>query len=166
MGVLAIGIVTVPFGVAGWCKVKSFSGETGHFLGLKEVCIRFGGSDRNLAVEEVKASGSLVLVKFAGINTPEEARKLSGAELLVERAFGQKLEHGEYYINDLCMCALFCHNERVGQVTGMIEGGPALLLEVRKDDGTTVLIPFIGKFIGGVDLPNLRIELTEDFLLS
>ena len=146
--------------------MKSLSGETGHFLRLKEVSLRSETTEVNLKVEESKISGNFVLMKFAGINSPEEVRSLSGARLSVERAFAQQLKSGEYYISDLCKCTLFCHNARVGRVTATIEGGSALLLEVSKDDGSTVLIPFIGKFIGGVDLSSYRIELTEDFLLS
>jgi len=167
MDPLVIGIITGAFGTAGWCKVKSFSGSTEHFLPLKDAMIRRRDmEERRITVEEVKISGKSVLMKFEGVGTPEEARKLTGSELLVDRSRAQKLADGEHYIGDLCKCSLYYQEERVGQVVGMIEGGAYFLLEVRKDDGKSLLVPYVGKFIGTVDVKNFRIELTEGFLLS
>ena len=50
---IIIGVVTAPFGVSGWCKVKSLS-RRNRVTRLKEVSLRSETTEVNLKVEESK----------------------------------------------------------------------------------------------------------------
>ena len=71
-----------------------------------------------------------VIVKVAGLDTPEKARALVGCEIWVPRAAAAPLDDDEYYAADLCRCSLWFGEEELGAVRSVWEGGPAQLLEV------------------------------------
>ncbi|MCK5197610.1 MAG: 16S rRNA processing protein RimM, partial [Spirochaetales bacterium] len=58
MDEIAIGKIRTSHGVKGFLKVLSFSGETEHFLELKEFVLKKNGKTKVLTVESIRASGS------------------------------------------------------------------------------------------------------------
>ncbi|ULQ59598.1 hypothetical protein K7I13_14225 [Brucepastera parasyntrophica] len=85
---LITGVVRSSHGLNGFVKVESTSGETGHFAGLSEVILRTGGISGiclKYEIEKQEGSSMNLLVKFRGIDTPEQAKKLAGSEIMVPR---------------------------------------------------------------------------------
>ena len=82
-----VGIIRGTHGLAGNCKVESTSGEFQHFSGMKDVVLRKNGVETKRTIEKVSFGGGILYIKFSGINSPEEAKKLSGSEIVVSREF-------------------------------------------------------------------------------
>lgn len=158
---LAVGAVRAAHGIAGEVRVRSFSGETAHLLRLTEVVLRRGAASRPAIVETVRAAPPDVLVKFAGVDDRAAAAALRGWELWVDRSLAAPLAEGEYYAADLCRCGVYEGGARVGTVTGICETGHAPLLEIRTDDGRTVMVPFTDHFVREVDVEAGRVELRD-----
>ncbi len=167
MDKIAIGKVRTSTGVRGYFKVLSFSGEADHFKKLKgqNVEIRLNGRTKSLTIEDVRMSGMNLTIKAAGIDNPEDAKKLTGWEFYVERNRAVKLEKGEYYLADLCRCSLVMDGEIIGKIKGVSSNGISDMLEVEVEDKTR-LIPFMEIYVGKVDLKNLTVELKEGWLLE
>jgi len=101
-----IGMIGAPFGVKGFVKVRSPSGETGHLLTLQSITVTKDGKERILKIEESSSSDAggktpIVLMRFEGIDNPEAAKTLNGSQLLAGRNQAAPLEDGEFYIEDL-----------------------------------------------------------------
>ena len=165
MSRLAIGIVRTSHGVQGYVKVKSFSGETAHLLKLRSVRLVKDNKEKDYVVEDAAPFSGGVLLKFAGVDSPEEAKLLAGFEIWAEREEAAPLEEGEYYTADLHGCGLYLEGERVGTVTGMTESGFYDLLIVSTEKGER-LIPFDGRCIGRVATEEEYIELLDEELLE
>ena len=150
----------------GEVKVLSYSGEYGHFEKLGSVSARKGTAVKTLKVEATRSSGGGMLLKFAGIDTPEQAKLLADFELWVPKENAAPLDAGEVYLADLAGCALVFGGEEKGKVTGYLEGGSAVLLEVVKTDGSTCVVPFMNVYLGNIDLTGRTIELKADWLLE
>ena len=174
---LVTGIVRSSHGLDGFVKVESSSGEVEHFAGLGEVLLRTGGPGGTISRIEIEAAeGSVhcLLLKFRGIDTPEQARKLAGSELLVPRDKACPLEKGEYYVCDLCQCVLVYKGETIGTIIGVMEGGAGDLLEVALTEGSvpdssgkqTRLVPLRDEFIGKIDLKARTVELMHRWILE
>jgi 16S rRNA processing protein RimM len=161
MELLAVGVVRAAHGTRGEVRVRSFSGETGHLLRLDEVRLRRGGVERTAAVEAARPGSPDVLVKFAGVDDRDAAQALAGWELWVDRSRAAPLAEGEYYAVDLCRCGVYVDGQRMGEVTGVCETGHAPLLEVRRSDGRTVMVPFTDHFVGEVDVAAGRVALRD-----
>lgn len=146
--------------------MHSYSGEYDHFERLGTLSARKGAAVKTLRVETSRTVGGGLLLKFAGIDTPEQAKLLADFELWVPKENAAPLEKGEVYLADLAGCALVSGGEKKGMVTGYLEGGSAVLLEVVKTDGSTCVVPFMDVYLGDIDLTGRTIELKADWLLE
>lgn len=160
---LAVGVITGTHGLHGEVKGRSFSREPGRFAGLTEALFRKGGRGKTLRIELARPHPPQgILLKIAGVDTPEEARRLVGFEMWVPREKASRLVEGEYYTADLCRCSIWFGDELIGSVRSVWEGAAAQLLEVRNAAGKTFLVPFTDHFIGEVDVAGGKICLRED----
>jgi 16S rRNA processing protein RimM len=159
---LAVGVVTATHGVSGELKIKSFSGQVEHLLAIRDALFRKAGAEKRLRIETARPQQSGIIAKVAGLENPEEARRLVGYELWVPRPLAAPLDSGEYYASDLCRCRLWFGNEEIGVVRSVWDGGPAQLLEIMGREGRTFLVPFTDHFIGEVNTGEGRIVLKVD----
>jgi len=137
-----------------------------HFERLKTVTARKGAVEKTLTVETTRWSGETLLMKFAGIASPEEAKLLADFELWVPRDQAAPLEPGEVYLSDLIGCQLTFEGTVKGRVTGYLEGASAILLEVEKIDGSACVVPYQEVYLGTVDLSGRTVELKVDWILE
>ena len=164
---ITIGVIRTSHGINGLLKVRSTSGETGHFARLREAIFRKGEKERIFPVEEVHAAGTEVLLKVKGIDTPEEAKLFAGWELMASRSHAAPLKPGEVYAADLLGCRLVRDGTELATVRSTIEGGASDLLEVElAESGRAVLVPFVDAWIGTVDIKARTIELREGWNLE
>lgn len=127
---------------------------------------RKGAVVKTLTVESSRWTGDNLLLKFAGIDSPEASKLLADFELWVPRDQAAPLEDGEVYLADLTGCSLVFAGEVKGRVTGYLEGAASILLEVEKTDGSTVMVPFQEVYLGDIDLTGRTLELKVDWILE
>ena len=171
---LITGRVRGTFGLEGFIKIESCSGEYEHFLNLKEIKLQLPSKGTETQppelfyqVEECVVRNADALLKLRGIDSPEAAKKLHGADILVPRDMACPLERGEFYINDLCNSDLVYKGNSVGTIADVVEGGGGLLLEVSEAaTGRTVYVPFRSQFIGKINIPVKQVELMHRWILE
>lgn len=174
---LVTGTIRSAHGVNGFVKINSFSGEVDHLIAVSEMLIRPVGGERTpvrLEIETIQRESRPLLVKFKGIDTPEQAKKIAGAEILVSRDDACPLEKGEVYVRDLCQCVLVHNDVTIGLITDVIEGGESDLLEVTLSDGAVSdisggekrFVPFRKEFVGKVDIKAKTVELIHRWILE
>jgi 16S rRNA processing protein RimM len=164
------GLVGAPFGLKGFVKVKSLSGEIEHLLRLGSVSLRQEGKEKLREIEAARPAppGPFLLIKFRGLDSPEAAKALNGAEILVKRGEAAPLKPGEYYIEDLKGLSVYAApaGEILGTVVDVIEGGGGNLVEIELNRGERRLVPFRDEFFGKIDLPCRRAELLCRWILE
>ncbi len=190
---LTVGFVRGTHGLTGEFKIESASGRYEHIAQLKEVTLRQKNSEAVYKVESVSGNGNAFYMKLAGIDSPESARKLNGAEIRTSRENAVQLKKDEWYVEDLKNCSLVFYGEtdgladevapvKLGSITDVLEGGAGDLLEVvlsescdilpdniRKTGGgkpRTVLVPFNGSHIGKVDVEAKTVQLMHLWILE
>lgn len=158
--VLATGKIKSAFGINGKVKVFSYSGETDHFFCLSSVILEKNGRRREVEVESVERHFGELLVKFKGIDTPEDAKALSGCDILVPREQASRLKNGEVYAADLIGMKLMYDNQEAGVVLSVSEGSQAVLMEVECSDGKRRIIPLLRDvFVESPDVEKGTIKL-------
>jgi 16S rRNA processing protein RimM len=159
--------VGLPFGLKGFVKVRPLSGESGHIRALSSVLLRLGGAERVYEVEEITGADTALVVKFRGIDSPEAAKALGGAELVVDRAQAAPLRPGEFYVEDLRgLPVVLPGGEPVGEISDVIEGGGGFLIELKLPSGASRLVPFRDEFFGDVNIGECRAVLLERWILE
>jgi 16S rRNA processing protein RimM len=148
-------------------KLLSYSGEWDHWKNLEEVELCSPrGKTRFLTLESLQFNGRDTLVKFTEIDSPESMKSYHGWEIMVDKEQAAPLQEGEVYLTDLIGLSLMFENEKVGEVTGIMDGTQADLLEVKKMDRATVYVPYMEQYLGSVDLNKKQIELKVDWILD
>jgi len=161
------GIVGAPFGLEGFVKVKPLSGEIDHLLKLKSATLRQDGKETVLAIEESAPNPPVLIIRFAGFNSPEAAKALAGAELIVSREDAAVLKPGEFYVEDLKGIEIFDEKaQMLGHINAIIEGGGGDLVEISLNNGKRKLVPFRKEFFSGIDLENRRVTLNNLWILE
>ena len=176
----AAALVGSPFGLTGRLKIEPLSGEEGHLLGLNKVVLRLqtakkehsktdyvpekGFTEKELEIEEIFTSP--LSVKFKGIDSPEAARALRGAEIVVPREQAAPLNEGEFYVEDLLGLEITVEGRAAGTIGDMVEGGGGFLAEVLLPSGEKRLVPFRNEFFGLVDPAAGRAELLAPWILE
>lgn len=128
------------------------------------------GQRRELELQEFWPHKGQMVLKFAGIDSIEDAEKLLGLEIQIPREQRAQLEEGAVYVSELLGCKVFSlekgSQREVGTVSDVdFTAGEAPLLVV-KNGKKEYLIPFVERFTRGIDLPGRSIvmELPEGML--
>ncbi|MDR1506992.1 MAG: ribosome maturation factor RimM [Treponema sp.] len=192
-GRFVVGLLGLPFGLDGRVRVRSLSGEEDHLLNLKTAVLRKNGEERAYTVEG--AFSRPLSLKFAGIDSPEAAKTVSGAEIIAERKEAAPLREGEFYVEDLKGLKVyivppetgpetssgarasppalpadspsaFPEGELIGEIADVIEGGGSFLAEIALVSGEKRLVPFRNEFFGSINLDQGRAELLVRWILE
>ena len=161
------GIIGAPFGVKGFVKIRPLSGEIDHLFKLQSVLICKDGVERLLNIAEITPVPPGVHIKFEGIDSPEAAKTLNGAQLIVDREQAAPLKKGEFYIEDLKGLQVTDKNgELVGHILDIIEGGGGNLVEIQLANGEKRLIPFRKEFFTEINPEKSRLILQNLWILE
>lgn len=170
---LAVACVRKPHGLQGFCKITSYSGDYSHIKKAKQVKVVTKTSEEFYTIEAFSQLGTQFLIKFKGIDVPEVAKKLNGADIYLKREELIPCREGEFYRADLIGACLIFDEKECGVVSALIEGGANDLLEVslfapqsNTLSGKKVLVPFIKSVIGHIDIDEKKIQLLEDWFLQ
>ena len=155
-----MGRVAGSYGVRGWVKVAPEDQAEADLAGANEWWI---GADA-YRVSCARVHGATVVGKLDGIDTREQALKLKGQTVAVQREALPEPEQGKYYLADLMGLEVMNeHGEALGVVTRTYSNGAHDVIEVSGE--RTRLIPWVSAVVKEVDLPNkqIRVEWQVDW---
>ena len=153
-----LGKLAGTFGVQGWLKVNSYTEPAANVLDYEVWQIERGGQWVAVKVESGRVTGKGVLVKLAGIDTPEDARAYVGADIAIARGELPPTAPGEYYWSDLeGLAAYGASGELLGRVDHFrtTPAGPVVIVRGEREHW----VPFVKERIQSVDLDAKRIVL-------
>lgn len=159
---MVLGSVARPHGLKGAFRVRSFAESPQSFQGLGRVWLEpRQGSGGWRKIEWIRAHPKGVLLKVEGIDDPETAALLKGAEIGADRGSLPKPDPGEFLWADLIgLMVRTGDGTRVGRVAALFETGANDVLVVQGREGE-VLIPAVEAAVASVDLEAGEILLTD-----
>jgi 16S rRNA processing protein RimM len=122
---------------------------------------------RALELEGLWPHKGLVVLKFRGVDTMNDAELLIGSELQVPGAERADLEPGWNYVSDLIGCVVLDHGREIGRIEDVQFGaGEAPLLIVATSAGKKFDVPFAEAYLESVDTARrqVRMNLPEGLL--
>lgn len=162
-----VGIITSPHGVRGEVKVYPTTDDPRRFKRLKEVVLDTGKGDVLLEIESVKFLKKLVVVKFKGLDGPEDAEKYRQKSLYVTRENAVRLGRDEYFIADLMgLRVLDEDGEEIGVLREVLETGANDVYIIDMKDGRELLLPAIKECVLSVDVEagKMRIHILDGLI--
>lgn len=155
---LEIGQIVNTFGIKGMVKVKPFTDNIERFNNLEKIYIKNKSGQTEYKIQEIKYHKNMVLIKFEGIENPEQADLLRNSYLIVDRETEEPLEPGRYYIVDMIGLDVFTDdNEYLGKLEDIYNTGSSDIYVVKNELGKQVLLPAIEDVIKNIDMDSKKV---------
>ena len=158
MNRIALGAIRKPHGVRGEASVEPWT-VFERFSEVHDVTLVSPdeSNTREAKIESSRAHGDRALLKFAGIETPEEMALFRGWTIEIPESEARKPKPDEYFLHDLIGLTLVDESgaER-GRVTDAYEGGGGVLLEVEHGP-RKFEVPFAAGICKTIDIAGKRI---------
>lgn len=155
-----IGKIVNTHGVRGALKVLPDTDDPSRFSRLKTVRVKRRDQVEEYPVEYGRGQGTTVVLKLKGIDSPEEAALLKGAELEISRKDAIKLPKDTWFIGDLIGCQVREEDGTcLGKVVNVLQTGSNDVYEVRDEKGKYILIPALKNVVLNVDIEAEQIQV-------
>jgi 16S rRNA processing protein RimM len=153
---VVVGLIAAPHGVRGTVKVKA-PGSGRHLREGVEPFIN-GERRRILAARETPKG---FLVDLEGVTDREEAARLRGAEMILDRGELDAPEEGEFYVGDLVGLSVYdAAGTHIGSVADIFETPAHEILIVRDESDEERYVPFTFEHVPSVDPRGGRIVVS------
>jgi 16S rRNA processing protein RimM len=159
---IAVGVIRRPHGVRGEASVEPWTDSVDRFAELHRVTLVSPdeSSTREAEIESFRPHGDRALIKFAGIERPEDLQTLQNWTVEIPEDEARQLAEDEYFLHDLVGLTLVDANGRErGVVIEAYEGGGGVLLNVKRPDGSKYEVPFAREICTEIDLEQKRIRV-------
>lgn len=162
-----VGVIASTHGIKGEVKVFPTTDEPEKFRKLKKVLLITEKKERELEIQSARFFKNMVIMKFGGIDSINEAEPWKGAALWVNREDAVPLKDNEYYQGDLIGLRVIEESGAVlGTLTDILQTGANDVYEVTMEDGKRILLPAIRECMKEIDLKNgkITVHLMEGLL--
>jgi len=156
---VAIAKIAKPRGLKGELVADLLTDFPERFEGLVEVtAVTPGGERRELKIENAWFQNERVVLKFASVDSVEDAEQLRNTEICVKESEAIELESDEYYDWQLAGCDVVTDGGKdLGKVREVMRtgGNENLVVEGEKE----YLVPFVSSICVEVDVEKKRIVI-------
>lgn len=152
-----LGVVIGAQGLKGEVKVKTFTESPGKLGAYGPLHAKDGKSFRVTSVRETKDGA---VISLEGVTDRSTAEALKGTELYVPRSALPKADPDEFYHADLIgLRAEDTEGRAMGIVRALHNFGAGDVIELVRDDGDEVFLPFTREVAKEIDLEGGRIVI-------
>jgi 16S rRNA processing protein RimM len=157
-----MGEVIRPHGLEGLLRIKSYAQSEESFLRPEVVFLQVGSAEpREYAITSVRPHKNVHLLKLRGVDSLEEAEKLSGARILIGKDSLNSERRDEYFWHELIGLEVFLSGgEYVGKIEHILPTGSNDIYVVQEGK-KEVLIPAIYDVIQEIDLTKKRMIISD-----
>lgn len=155
---LCVGVITGAQGVRGAVRIKSFTVVPEDVAAYGPVADEKG--HREFTLRSVGRAKGVVIATIAGVTDRDGAERLKGVRLYVARDRLPAPGKEEYYHADLIgLAAVLQDGTPLGQVRAVHEYGAGDSIEVLRESGATVMVPFTRAAVPEIDLTAGRLVI-------
>ena len=153
---VCVGKCTGAFGVHGQVRIKSYCSNPRDIANYQPLYDQLG--QRQYEIQLVRTSAANLLATINCVQSRKEAENLKGLQLFADRNSFPPAEADDFYQTDLIGLRIFdVHNQPIGTVRAILNHGAGDLLEIIKQKGETLYVPFTKLAVPVVDLVAGRI---------
>lgn len=155
---VVVGRVVKPHGVRGELRVQPDTDFPERLGTLQQAVLVRDEESTPVRIEAVRTAGQALLVKIAGIDTPEDAGRWRGAYLAVPQELVAPLPEGRHYIFDVLGLLVETEDGRqIGTVDEVIRTPGHDVFVVR--GAREILIPAISSVVLRMDMTTRRLVI-------
>lgn len=158
---VSVGKILNFHGIKGEVKMGFTAGKEDLIKSLRVVYIYINNNKVEYTVQSVRFHKNFAIIKFKEINSVNDVMDIKGLLVHIqEDVLKHKLQKDEYLISDLVGLSAFDVNgNKLGVILDMGENRASDLLQIKKDNGLTFMVPFVKELVPEVDIKNKRIVI-------
>jgi 16S rRNA processing protein RimM len=141
-------------GVWGWLWITPDTDFPDRFLGLKRILVSEHDTWSEFEIEEAQIISGRPMIKFVGIDSREQAARLTNRKLAVTGNELVKLPPDTQYVFDLIGCEVVADDDgrRLGEIADVQRYPANDVYVVRTVNGQEVLFPAVTDFVLEIDV--------------
>lgn len=160
MDFLEVGKIINTHGLRGEVKIVTWTDYPEVFEEIGSVFVKTKAEEKKMTIKNVKYQKNNIIVKFAELDSIEDAEKYKNAVLFADRDSLGELPEGVYYIADLVDCAVFEENgDKIGVLVDVFSTGSNDVYDIKREDKKNLLVPIIDGVLKSVDIENKKITI-------
>lgn len=157
---ITVGEIGAAVGVHGEVRVRPLTDFPERFQTMDEIIVVQKERKLLLKIEDVNFRNKQLLLKFEEINTKEDARKLSGAYLMIPENSLVPLPPGEFYVYQLLGLPVVEDRTTLGELAEVITTGSNDVYLVRNHEtGEEILVPAIKQVVLEINIKGHYIKV-------
>jgi 16S rRNA processing protein RimM len=155
---ICVARIGAPHGVRGALKLWPFTEDPLAVLDYGPLSTQDGS--RRFEVETARAAKDHLVATLKGVASRDDAVRLNGIELYIDRDQLPETDEGEYYHADLIgLAAVTAAGAPLGKVAAIHNFGAGDIIEIAPPSGPTLLLPFTNAVVPTVDLAGGRVVI-------
>ncbi len=152
---ITVGKIVAPHGVRGDVRILPLTDFPDRFHDLKTAFVDDVGQ---LKLESARQHKKMILLKFSGIDTMNDAERLRDKLIRIERKDLVKLPEGQYYIFDIIGLNVVTEDgDQLGIITDVLQPGSNDVYVVKQQGSQELLIPAIKEVVKKIDIAGKQI---------
>lgn len=156
---LECGKIVTTHGIRGEVKIYPWCDDPELFDELEVLFLDEQGKTA-MTIEQTREHKGMVICKFEGLNTPEEANRYRN-KILYARREDIPMEEGEFFIQDLLGVSVFDADsgKLYGKLVDVTETGANNVYHIEFPNKEIKLIPAIPQVVISIDIDNERMDI-------
>lgn len=160
MNKLEVGKIVNTHGLRGEVKIVTWTDTPDVFEDIKYVYAVRKNEEISLTVKGIKYQKNNIIVKFAEIESIDEAEKYKNCILKADREMLGELPEGVYYIADLIGCEVYEDNgTMLGKISDVFNTGANDIYAVSAPERKDLLIPVTDETVIDVNIEDKRVTV-------
>ena len=162
-----VGTIVGKYSFKGALLIKTDSYSPEDYTTLESIFVELNTGLVPFFIEKCQLHKSALLrIKFDQVNNEQEAESLIKKEVYLPLNMLPPLEGTKFYYHEVIGFEILENDQPVGTVIKILDQGVQALFEIKKEDGTSSLIPIHDDFILEVnrDSKRIHVQLPEGLL--
>jgi 16S rRNA processing protein RimM len=152
---ICVAQIGAAHGIRGEVRLRSFTEDPMAITSYGPLESEDGA--RRFEIEALRPSKDLFVARLAGVNDRNAAEQLTNVKLYVSRERLPPAAEGEFYHADLVgLAAVTPDGASLGTVTAVHNFGAGDVIEIKPENGETLLVPFTDTTVPEVDIAGGR----------
>lgn len=167
MDYLIIGKTISVQGNKGELKIMPLTDDITRFERLNTVYLDISGELKLFQIENVWYHKNNIIIKFAGIDSIEDAQNIRNCYIKINREEAIELPPGHFFIFELIGCQVFTvDGNYLGRINDILKTGSNDVYVVEQENKKQIYIPAIKDVVKEIDLENklVKIKLIEGLI--
>ncbi|NLO84932.1 MAG: 16S rRNA processing protein RimM [Clostridiales bacterium] len=161
---LLLGEVVRPQGIKGELKLKHYTDDPARFLDLEVAYREENGKYTPVSIVDARINQDDVFLMVEGVNDRDEADKLRGMKLYIDRANARELSEDEVFIVDILGATAYdTKGNTIGKLVDVLTPGSVDVFVFDTPRGK-LMMPALKTVLLTLDAENERIVLDENRL--